>query len=127
MKITHIVMAVLLMAAAAGANAATYTVQVAWTDPTPTGSAYVPNYTAQCNVNGGTFTTKTALTATAASFTGVTANTGDTISCQVQAINVLNPANPISGPMSALVTAVAPVVGTTPLGQTNISITVTPQ
>lgn len=111
--------------ASAFVNAATYNVSVAWTDPTAPAPEYTASYEAQCHVNGGTYSTQTALSTTAAAFAGISANTGDVIGCRVRAVNVVNPGAPIAGVWSADAEAVAPVVGVTPSPQTNISVTVT--
>lgn len=123
MKRIAFMFAALLVSALA--NAATYNVSVAWTDSTPPAPEYVGSYEAQCHVNGGTYTKQSALSTTAATFSGMTANAGDVIGCQVRAINVVNPGSPVAGDWSADVQAAAPVVAVTPGAQTNISVTVT--
>lgn len=105
------------------ALAATYSVSGTWTDPTPSGPGYSPQYDAEHRVNGGAVTPIGNLPTPNFS-TAITANEGDTIEVRVRNRNQQNEA--VSA-WSSWFAATAPVVPVTPLDPTGVVITVTPQ
>lgn len=89
---------IILLFASFAASAATLVVQ--WTDPTPTGPAYAPSYSAEYRVNGGATTAVNGLVAPSLSQT-ITAAAGNTVEVRYRASNAVVPASPINGAWSA--------------------------
>jgi len=83
-----------LLAASSAASAATLVVQ--WVDPTPTGPAYAPSYSAEYRVNGGAATGVNGLASPSINQT-IAAVSGNTVEVRYRAVNNVVPAAPISG------------------------------
>lgn len=80
------------------------TLVVQWVDPTPTGPAYVPAYSAEYRINGGTATAINSLSAPSISQT-ISAVAGNTVEVRYRAINDVVPASPINGAFTNWYTA----------------------
>jgi hypothetical protein len=75
-------------------SAATLVVQ--WVDPTPSGPAYVPEYSAEYRINGSVPTEISGLTAPSVNAT-IAAVAGNTVEVRYRAINTVVPGNPLNG------------------------------
>lgn len=98
------------------------TLHVAWTDPTPAGAAYTPNYTVEYQVNSAApiqITGKTTPDVTAT----IAAVATDTVKVRYQAVNVVVPGSPVTGPWTTQYTVTPAITpGAQPAPTTTIII-----
>ncbi len=111
-----------LTALAFNVYADTYSMQVGWTDPTPTGAGYTPLYDVEYRVTPTGAVTQAYNLASAAYTTTVTANPGQTIEARVRNKNAQGS---LVSNWSAWVIATAQFPPTQPLDPSATTVTVT--